>query len=264
MSMVDDNHKDSFFAPLADAMTIVAAIFLMIFIAVLFAYKQSIDEKKLENQKVISKLDGLKRQKMDRAMDYMAEIADDKISKIDNVNKSLILPSEFLFDTGSYILKESGRLFLANKAVSVIEKILTDQEIGNDITIAVEGHSDCQPYERDVYKNWILSSQRAISVMKVLQEKSEIIKGTNRIKAIGYGDKKPFARTEEEEEMRVKCCDIIANRIGASYEEKSKCVDKILAVDRRAEIRLEYSPAYIEDISNKYKNLIMDFFSQNE
>lgn len=248
---------DSFFAPLADAMTIVASIFFIIFLALLFSYKQSVNANQEKNKLMLKQIEDVKKYKMDKAIEYMSIIADNKVARIDKVNKSLILNTEFLFDTGSYQLKEQGKRFIKDKLVEIIEKILDDKEIGNDINIAIEGHSDCQLFERDIYKNWVLSSQRAISVLRELEKWSEDIKNTNRIKAIGYGDRLPSKRNEEEEKIRKECCKIV--NMGENKEMKRECVENVLAKDRRAEIRLDYSPEYIEQLGNKYKELVSKF-----
>lgn len=244
------SQSDSFFVPLADAMTIIASIFFIIFLALLFSYRQSI----IERQKIIEEM---KQNKMIKAMKYMSSIVDNKSVKLDEVNRSLILNTEFLFDTGSYQLKENGKAFIENKLVKIIESILADEEIGDDITIAIEGHSDCQLFKNDIYENWVLSAQRAISVLRDLENTSEIIKKSNRIKAIGYGDKIPFRRSEEEEQKRKECCEMINKNLYTNYKVKKECVNNVLVKDRRSEIKLEFSPEYIEALSNKYNEFLI-------
>jgi len=247
--------SDSFFAPLADAMTIVASIFFIIFLGLLFAYKQNIDDINQRNKNIIEELEQVKKLKMDKAMSYFEKISDEKFAKVDKINKSLILDTEFLFDTGSSELRLQGKEFIKDQLARMIERILQDKEIGDDILVAIEGHSDCQLFQKDIYKNWILSSQRAISVLREIEKYSDVVKTSNRVKAIGFGDRMPFGRDDEGERQRQECCEMV-NNPKVNYKDKRYCIDEVLVKDRRAVIKLEYNTKYIEQINENYRNLL--------
>ncbi len=251
-----ERFSDSIWAPLSDTMTIVASIFLLIFFSVLVAYKTKSEQGIKRSKERIENLEKIKENKMVTAIMYLKRTVDNKIAEIDENRATLILKTELLFDSGSDVLKPEGEKFVVEKLAKSIESILLNKEIGEDIEIAIEGHSDCQQYLNDEYENWILSSRRAISVLKTLERASPVIKGSKRIRAIGYGDRRPSDSGDEFNKKREECCKIVKESIGIRSSAKRECVRNILSIDRRAEIRLNYSEKYLDSIYESYKNLV--------
>ncbi|MEW6239091.1 MAG: OmpA family protein [Candidatus Omnitrophota bacterium] len=107
------------------------------------------------------------------------------------------------------------------------------REAPPDLYIEVEGHTDRVPVVSGRYKdNWELSSQRALTVIRLFQSldddpSSGVRLNMDRISAIGYGEFRPLEERKES------------------------------AINRRVEIRLDYSGAAagrrIEDASPPIK-----------
>jgi chemotaxis protein MotB len=87
-----------------------------------------------------------------------------------------------LFDSGRAELTEAGRAVIAAIAPSL-------GIIANHVVI--EGHTDSRPINgRAGYDNWQLSADRAVSVLKLLQNDFGI--SANRMAATGYGEYQPL------------------------------------------------------------------------
>jgi hypothetical protein len=94
-------------------------------------------------------------------------------------------------------------------------------------------------------------------VLREIEKYSDVVKTSNRVKAIGFGDRMPFGRDDEAEKQRQECCEMV-NNPKISYNDKKYCIDEILAKDRRAVIRLEYNIKYIEELNKKYRELFIN------
>lgn len=92
-----------------------------------------------------------------------------------------------LFPSGSAVISERGR-----DIISVIAPILN--EFDNEIM--VEGHTDTVPLDRSGYTNWDLSVDRALAVLKLLQDAFAI--DPRRLAAVGYGEYRAKATNETE------------------------------------------------------------------
>ena len=86
-----------------------------------------------------------------------------------------------LFETGSASIRDQGRRIVAAIAAPL-------RSVPNDVL--VEGHTDNVPMLRPDYSNWNLSTDRAVSVLQLLQEDHRVT--NERLGAVGYGEHRPL------------------------------------------------------------------------
>jgi chemotaxis protein MotB len=87
-----------------------------------------------------------------------------------------------LFDSGDAVLTEKGQQIIA---------ALAPEFTAFQNHIIIEGHTDARPLSgRPGYDNWNLSSDRALSVLKLLVDQFHI--PADRMSATGYGEHKPL------------------------------------------------------------------------
>jgi chemotaxis protein MotB len=90
------------------------------------------------------------------------------------------------FETGSAKLNENGVQLLA---------LLADQLKGLPNRLTIEGHTDAQPYSGDLgYTNWELSTDRANSARRVLQQHG--MEDSRFAQVRGFADQMPRAHTD--------------------------------------------------------------------
>jgi len=100
--------------------------------------------------------------------------------------------ADVVFNTGEATLLPRGRDVLSQFRRFLGEKTLPD------LNVEVEGHTDRIPVTSRRYKdNWELSTQRALTVVRLFQELSansstEVGLKPSRISAIGYGEYRPL------------------------------------------------------------------------
>lgn len=113
-----------------------------------------------------------------------------------NYNKRGIyvdIKEAILFDSGSAEIKDTGLVVLEK-----IEGILS--EFDNEIV--VEGHTDDIPMKSPSFaSNWELSTGRSVSVLRYLTEEGDI--ESNRISATGFGEYRPIAPNDSEENRAI-------------------------------------------------------------
>lgn len=91
------------------------------------------------------------------------------------------LPSDILFEPASAELSEKGK-----KAIAILSKYIA----ATQAYVVVEGHTDDIPVRSPIYpSNWELSSARAASVARALEEGGV---PHERISIAGYADTKPI------------------------------------------------------------------------
>lgn len=104
---------------------------------------------------------------------------------------------EILFDSGSALIKPKGMDVL--KRVGEVLNTVTDK------TIVIEGHTDTQRIGGELSKvyptNWELSTARATSVVRYLEDKAKM--DPKRLSAVGFGPYRPVD-TNETAEGRAK------------------------------------------------------------
>lgn len=124
--------------------------------------------------------------------------------EIDEANGVLTLPEDEMFDTGSSVLKQSGRNLVKSLAM-VLNRVLRKQEYDKRVeTIFIEGHTDNQSYHGQLEPNWNLSTQRAINTWKILRDTNgtslESLKNNNKqplFSCSGYAYTRPIAPNDE-------------------------------------------------------------------
>src|SRR6202030_2666807 len=85
------------------------------------------------------------------------------------------------FETGSARLTENGDKLLA---------VLAEQLRGLPNQLAIEGHTDAQPYASDTgYTNWELSTDRANSARRLLQQNGIEDRRISEVR--GFADQRP-------------------------------------------------------------------------
>jgi chemotaxis protein MotB len=90
------------------------------------------------------------------------------------------------FESGSAKLNENGVQLLA---------LLADQLKGLPNRLTIEGHTDAQPYSGDLgYTNWELSTDRANSARRVLQQHG--MEDSRFAQVRGFADQMPRAKTD--------------------------------------------------------------------
>ena len=191
----------------ADFVTVLVAIFMVLWIGSNFNIQDNLQDKKVvQNTKTEEQtgpnhlIDGVKNPSDSKEIkviefektlnDLNIALKDKKQTQIikDSAKITIRLSEGVLFDEGSAIIKADSKQTL---------DILAGELKKNDKQIQIEGHSDNLPIKSEKYpSNWELSSARAINILNYL-----ISKGVDktRLSAIGYADNKPVAQNNTEE-----------------------------------------------------------------
>lgn len=157
------------------------------------------DQLKERNQELNAKLKEVEKykQELEEHKKYINDLEDIKSdlqktvgvleTKIEDGRLKVSFEGDILFESGKHELKEEGRQLL-ERAFSVFSKSVPQ----NDVFIA--GHTDNVPIRedaRDRYEsNWVLSTYRAVEVVKYLVGKGL---SPQSVTAAGYGEYKPVA-----------------------------------------------------------------------
>ena len=107
---------------------------------------------------------------------------------------AISVPQLFLFDPGSAEVK--------SRASGILGRIAAFLSRNPELGIVVEGHTDNIPIRTARFpSNWELSVARAVNVVNILREESNL--APNRFAAAGYGDSRPV-NAEDTPEARAK------------------------------------------------------------
>lgn len=110
-----------------------------------------------------------------------------------NVEKGVVFVSisdKLLFGSGQYKVTEE-----AKKVLAKVAKVVNDKK---DFEFMVEGHTDTEPISRtNIEDNWDLSTKRATSVIRILQNDYNV--DPTRMTAAGRGEYIPVASNETAE-----------------------------------------------------------------
>lgn len=93
------------------------------------------------------------------------------------------LMDKILFDSGKSAIKPEGKRVLDKIATTFLNRY-PDREI------RVEGHTDNVPFRGSLLNNWDLSTERAISAVRYLQEHAKVAPA--RLAAVGYAYHRPI------------------------------------------------------------------------
>jgi len=152
--------------------------------------------KEVEESKILEEeIDGLSVQADQLENQLKEEIERGEITLKRHKTKTIInIDNSICFDSGSAVLKKDIK-----KTLSKISKTLSNFPENN---IQVEGHTDDVPIRsRQFSSNWELSSARALAVLRLLLEKSDI--EPERLSAAGYGEYHPNVPNDSSENRRL-------------------------------------------------------------
>lgn len=115
----------------------------------------------------------------------MSKYSEIKVTTKDNETK-IVMPMDNVFDSGSAVTKEKGKLWLSELTKSLAGKKFKE--------IRVEGHTDNIPIKSTQFpSNWELSSARSSDAVKHMIEAGI---PANKIMVIGFGDTKPMVKND--------------------------------------------------------------------
>lgn len=180
MSHLEDDLDDSLnmqdiMTPYSDLMTLLLVFFVFFFILSDIEKSQRIME---QNEQVM--------------------ISQAKIDSLMDLNETVItIPGEILFTSGSADLRWQSLRSLAQVAENIKREFGSEQ----GWQIRVEGHTDNVPIGNAKYEsNWDLSMARALSIVKFFVENDFF--PPEQLQAMGYGEFKPVAPNDTEENKR--------------------------------------------------------------
>lgn len=156
-----------------------------------------LEEKSRTDREQREKLDALSRTYEEVAEALREELAKGRIAVSQFEGKLAVnVMDEIMFDSGSASLKPDGRQVL--ERLGRILKNMKDQKI------VIEGHTDNVRITGELVKkfpsNWELSSMRAASVARYLEENLGV--GSERLSAMGLGPNRPLASNDTQEGRR--------------------------------------------------------------
>ena len=149
------------------------------------------DEYIKELQKAINRKDSMNMALVINLKGAIGTLEDNDINiKVDKGVVYVDISDKLLFKSGSYIVTDKAKEILGKVA-----KVLTSQP---DIEFMVEGHTDNVSFKRgDLEDNWDLSTKRATSVIRILQDTYHVPPA--HMTAAGRGEYLPIAANDTKE-----------------------------------------------------------------
>src|SRR5688500_6233166 len=140
-------------------------------------------------QKAISRKDSLNMALVMNLKSALTDINDTDIEiKVEKSAVFISISDKMLFRTGSYEVNE--------RAMTVLGKVAQVLNSRPEIEFMVEGHTDNVPIKNNcIADNWDLSTKRATSVVRILQNQFKI--DPKRITAGGRGEYLPVAANDD-------------------------------------------------------------------
>jgi len=140
-------------------------------------------------QKALSQKDSLNMALVMNLKSALTDINDTDIEiKVEKSAVFISISDKMLFKTGSYDVNE--------KAMTVLGKVAQVLNSRPEIEFMVEGHTDNVPIKKNcIADNWDLSTKRATSVVRILQNQFKI--DPKRITAGGRGEYLPVAANDD-------------------------------------------------------------------
>lgn len=175
--------------PLVDALTLVAAVFVLTVVVALGVQRGIIAKLRAREAEVAHlKVDKARVEEQLVA----ATVTGGQPSSLILEEGRVILQGELLFDTGSDAIQPKGRAALTELA-GTIAPWLHDHPAE---MVLVGGHTDDVPISNDRFRsNWELSAARATAVARALTEAGL---DASRVVASGFGEYHPRARGSAE------------------------------------------------------------------
>lgn len=132
-----------------------------------------------------------------KTMDISIAEKASEISELVSGYTVLEYSTDILFESGSAVLTEAGKVDLKDFADSI------DEETFNKRVVSVEGHTDNVPIKGDLQTyyptNWELSMARSAAATRYLVEQGV---PADRIRAVGFGSRRPVESNETESGRR--------------------------------------------------------------
>src|SRR5262245_22488694 len=166
------------------------------------ASEKRVGEVTSQKDEEIRRLSTMKDEEIQRlrgTYDSMVKSLEGEIAKGEIKDKqiqdrlSVQMVDKVLFDSGKAEIKPQGREILT-KVANVLASV-------KDKQIRIEGYTDSQPITGSLQKqyptNWELSTQRATTVVRFLQDKGNI--DPKVLSAVGYGEFRPLASNDTNE-----------------------------------------------------------------
>lgn len=164
-------------------------VLVFLFISVI-AFVQSIYNayEQTEVRRELAKATNVKKHISDLINKKMEnKVGRDKI--IRGPNNTISIQGDVLFATGRADISPNGKKVLNNVANALVD-IINDKTLSQYIyIILIEGHTDTVPYD-----NWTLSSERALAVLKYMQDANPNLSKDTYAKYLavtGYSKYKP-------------------------------------------------------------------------
>lgn len=205
---------EAVWAPVADAMTLVAAVFFLVFLAVYVRQQQLAAETQAllaEARACEQQRDWLQREQR-RAGQLLVDMAAD-VSGVSVRDGQLSFDDKVLFPVNSAELLPSGRAVIRRLAPAIADAAAKNQHI----LFIVEGHTDDKPFPDDRFGNWKLSARRAANVVSELLA-ADVGIPPQRILAIGRGESVPAVADDpgHEQNRRVEIrTEIVADSVAS-------------------------------------------------
>ena len=171
-------------------------IFLSVALAgctVIFQKGRRSDLQKIED--LSRQLDELNQAKGMLEERLSQEIGDNQV-KLQMMEKGLVVTvvGDVLFDSGKAQIRQQAKP-IVDKISGVLKESVPELEVG------IEGHTDNEPIKQSGWKsNWELSSARALAVVHYLTDDCKV--KPQRLSANGYGEYRPVAANDNEENMQ--------------------------------------------------------------
>ena len=149
------------------------------------------DEYIKELQKAINRKDSMNMALVINLKGAIGTLDDNDINiKVDKGVVYVDISDKLLFKSGSFIVNDN-----AKEVLGKVAKVLTSQP---DIEFMVEGHTDNVAFKRgDLEDNWDLSTKRATSVIRILQDIYHVPPA--HMTAAGRGEYLPIASNDTKE-----------------------------------------------------------------
>lgn len=190
-------------APATDAVpqwqTLYCSLMLLLFVFFLTLVSYSaIDNQRLQQVRRLTPQGpdpAARSAEMDQAMQSMERLSQEMGRQEDlafvktQEGFKAVIPTPVLFDSGDASLND--------KLLDVLDGIA---EIARQkgLVIQIEGHTDNQPIDTARFpSNWELSTQRAVNVLRYLQEHGGVAAGN--LVAVGFGEYHPLASNDSPE-----------------------------------------------------------------
>jgi len=155
---------------------------------------EKINEKDMQIQRLqdaIDRKDSVTFALVTSIKGVIGDLNDEDIQiKVDKGAVFVSISDKFLFKSGSYRLNSS--------AMTVLSKVAKILEAKPDFEVMIEGHTDNVSYRKgDLLDNWDLSTKRATSIVRVLQDDFNI--DPARMTAAGRAEYDPITENESPE-----------------------------------------------------------------